>query len=736
MNKILTTDANRLKTKLSIRVYIQIFLNLLKTIIQSFKTNRIEVLAYFTLVVGAGIMRFWDLGSRALHHDESLHAYFSWQLSIGNGYVHNPMMHGPLQFELNAVLFYIFGVTDVTARSLYAVFGVLLVVCPLLLRDKLGRAGCFIAALLLAFSPALLYFSRFARNDILIAVWTFALIAFLWRYLDSGKNRYLFGTAFALALSFSSKESTYFTVAILSIYLGFILIRRNLHLIYRQNNLYGIPIIQVILILVNSLYTNLKRSISLRNSSRETVFLIVLWSISLPLWSGFISIFQIAGSNLVLASEIGPNIGSPSGGGLLIAGILIGICFLAGCIIGLRWNWKAWIICALIFYVPWILFHTTFLNNMNGVGSGLWQSLGYWVVQQGESRGNQPAYYYLLIVMLYEFLPLSVSLTSVIYYFKKKEPFAKFLIFWSIATLLIYTIASEKMPWLLVHIALPMIILSGKVLGDYFKNETVSKFINVKNCSLALLTLAFLFFAWRLAFWGVDGNPDNLWILFLLIIGLVLVMLGVGLFLRFDLHKTSIKVIGLSVILILFGLTVRSGVIATYKNGDIPVEMLVYTQTSPDVPSLAKHIATIEEKNESKPTVDVDSTSGFQWPWAWYLRDVALAGYPQYGQHSPSSMMEQEVLIIHSQNKLTVQEPLKEKYGEGIRFKHRWWFPEHTYRDLSLKKILQSIFDRHSWVRSMDYFIYRDLNHNLSSEDAYVYFDDSEMRKFSSLELE
>ena len=59
-----------------------------------------------------------------------------------------------------------------------------------------------------------------------------------------------------------------------------------------------------------------------------------------------------------------------------------------------------------------------------------------------------------------------------------------------------------------------------------------------------------------------------------------------------------------------------------------------------------------------------------------------------------------------------------------------------THEDLSLKKILQSIFDRSAWLRSMDYFLYRDLNHNLSSEDAYVYFDDSEMRKFSSLELE
>tara|TARA_Y100000590_G_scaffold247425_1_gene277999 strand:- start:17304 stop:19505 length:2202 start_codon:yes stop_codon:yes gene_type:complete len=723
------------KTKLFGGIYTRVLFNLIIKSMEFLKLNRIEVLAYLTLLVSAGIMRFWDLGSRALHHDESLHAYFSWQLFAGNGYVHNPMMHGPLQFELNAVLFYIFGVTDITARSLYALFGIVLILCPLLLRDKLGKLGCFITALLLTFSPALLYFSRFARNDILMAVWTFTLIAFLWRYLDSGKNRYLFGTAFALALSFSSKESTYFTITILSIYLLFVLIRRNLHLVYKQHNLYGISIIQVIVILINSAFIKLKDSISLQHSSRETVFLIVLWTLSLPLWSGFISVFQIAGSNLVLASEIGPNIGSPSGGGLIFAGALIAICFLIGCVIGLRWNWKTWIICALTFYIPWILFHTTFLHNMNGVGSGLWQSLGYWIVQQGESRGNQPAYYYLLITLLYEFLPLFVSLTSVIYYFKRKAIFAKFLIFWSIATFLMYTIASEKMPWLLVHITLPMIVLSGKVLGDYFKNETVLKLVSLKNCFLVLLMFALLFFAWRLAFFGIDGNADNFWMLLLLAFGLVLVVLGVGFLVINDQNKISIKVIGLSIIFILLCLSVRSGVIATYKNGDIPVEMLVYTQTSPDVPSLARQIAKIEAESGNKPTVDVDSTSGFQWPWAWYLRDIAMTGYPQYGQHLPSSMMEQEVLIIHSQNKLAVQEPLKEKYGEAIRFRHRWWFPEHTYRDLSLKKIILSISDRSAWTRSIDYFLYRDLNHNLSSEDAYVYFDDPEMRNFRSLEL-
>ena len=467
MYKTLITETNILKTKSHIGPYTKWFLNLIIETPRFLKVNRIEVTAYVALLIVAGIMRFWNLGSRALHHDESLHAYFSWQLFAGNGYIHNPMMHGPLQFELNAALFYIFGVTDFTARGLYALFGILLILCPLLIRDKLGRLGCFITALLLAFSPALLYFSRFARNDILMAVWTFALIAFLWRYLESGKNRYLYATAFALALSFSSKESTYFTVGILSIYLGFVLIFRNVHLIYKQNNLYGIPILNAILKVIVELYKKLIEIRSLQNISRETSFLIVMWTISLPLWSGFISIFQIAGSNLVLASESGPNIGSPTGGGLVIAGVLIGICFFLGCAIGLRWNWRAWLISALIFYIPWILFHTTFFDNLNGVGSGLWQSLGYWVVQQGESRGNQPAYYYLLITALYEFLPLLVSLTAVIYYFKKKEAFAKFLIFWSLATFLMYTIASEKMPWLLVHITMPLIVLSGKVLGDY-----------------------------------------------------------------------------------------------------------------------------------------------------------------------------------------------------------------------------------------------------------------------------
>ena len=60
-----------------------------------------EYLPFLGLMFVGLVLRFWDLGVKAYHHDESLHAFYSWRLFDGQGYVHDPMMHGPLLFELN-----------------------------------------------------------------------------------------------------------------------------------------------------------------------------------------------------------------------------------------------------------------------------------------------------------------------------------------------------------------------------------------------------------------------------------------------------------------------------------------------------------------------------------------------------------------------------------------------------------------------------------------------------------
>jgi len=132
--------------------------------------TNVEAYLYVGLFVVAIALRFTDLGARALHHDESLHAYFSYGLSTGKGYLHDPLMHGPFLFHITALIYLLFGASDATSRFAPALFGSALVLMPLLLRPWMGRVGAVAAAAFIAFSPSLLYYSRFIRNEAWVAV--------------------------------------------------------------------------------------------------------------------------------------------------------------------------------------------------------------------------------------------------------------------------------------------------------------------------------------------------------------------------------------------------------------------------------------------------------------------------------------------------------------------------------------------------------------------------------------
>ena len=69
---------------------------------------RWEIAAYASLFSVAILMRLFDLGSRAVHHDESLHGVFANNFANGEGYIHNPLMHGPFLFHSTAASFFLF----------------------------------------------------------------------------------------------------------------------------------------------------------------------------------------------------------------------------------------------------------------------------------------------------------------------------------------------------------------------------------------------------------------------------------------------------------------------------------------------------------------------------------------------------------------------------------------------------------------------------------------------------
>ncbi len=159
-----------------------------------------------------------------MHHDESLHGFFAYGFKKGlsqfltfgtanhDTYKHVPFMHGPFQFIGNGFVMWIFQDGEFQARILAATMGTAMVFMPFLFRKQLGTTGALAAATFIAFSPTLMYYSRFTREDIYTAFWTFGIVIFMWRYMATRQDRYLFLTAGFMAGSFCTKETTFMTV--------------------------------------------------------------------------------------------------------------------------------------------------------------------------------------------------------------------------------------------------------------------------------------------------------------------------------------------------------------------------------------------------------------------------------------------------------------------------------------------------------------------------------------------
>lgn len=196
-----------------------------------------ETIAWGILFVLAIASRFWDLGVRAMSHDESLHTYFSYNLAMGRGFAHTPMMHGPLLFHVTALNYLLFGDNEFSSRIYPAVLGVIIVLFPLLLRRWLGRKGAVAAGGLFLISPYILYYSRYIRHDIPAIFGALLLMLGLWCYVEKRQFRYLLLLVFGQAFMFVSKEVAFIYVAIIGLFLIMFFLSRALRAHWRSENL-------------------------------------------------------------------------------------------------------------------------------------------------------------------------------------------------------------------------------------------------------------------------------------------------------------------------------------------------------------------------------------------------------------------------------------------------------------------------------------------------------------------
>jgi uncharacterized protein (TIGR03663 family) len=641
-----------------------------------------EAVVYIALVLFAGLLRFWDLGSRMLHHDESLHAVYSYYLYIGKGYVHDPMMHGPFLFELNALVYFLLGVTDATARVAPALFGTILVGLPYFLRDRLGRTGAIVAAALLAISPTILYYSRFIRHDIYQIFFMMLLVIATFRYFAEKKTWYLYLAVVATSLGFSNKEDTYFLMAILLTFLLLVSRQDVFHVVLKG-----------------------KEAIS-----PATDLIVLLGTLILPMFSAVPYFF------LRHSSETSID---------LIFAFSFALLFSIGMFIGVRWNRQIWTRSAIAYWGIFIILYTTFFSNPNGFSSGVFGSLRYWIDQQGVARGDQPWFYYLVLLPLYEFLSVGIALGGVAYWLRHRTLFTDFLMYWCLGSLVLWGWASEKMPWMVIEMALPFCLLAAVTLGQLIDVTPWKTVLREGGLWLALTFLLTLLVAATII---GQGSPFSAaspiaaqrqvfqWIAMVaILVGLIYAVWHywdrIGL-------KTGWKVVGLTVVALFVPLSIRTAWQVTYYHGDIPVEMLVYTQTSPDVGLVMNQIRTIAYRSgEGVSKLNVVYDAGVSWPFEWYLRDYTARTYIGNGNPPPNA----PVVLVGVDNGRAdqVKALLGSKYVSQ-RYRLRWWFPE-DYRALSPQTIVSGLLSPTNREKLWRFLLYRDPPDPLGSTDFMMF---------------
>jgi uncharacterized protein (TIGR03663 family) len=618
-----------------------------------------------------------SLGARAVSHDESLHAYYSYELATTGRYQHDPMMHGPFLFHVTAAVFRVLGDSEATARLPQALAGIALVPALWLYRRHLGGRSAFLGAVLVSVSPSLLFYGRYARNDVFMA-----LFALLWlhgalRYLETRRVEFLALAAVAQSLSFCAKETAFLTGLTFGTFFAALALSRVV-----------------------------RGSERLRESAAAHLALLMATSV-LPFLTAFVH--RLAGWNPA-------DFDSPAArwraaalvpAALALSAVLAALFCRGGGPRGLRV--RTWLAVSAAFWAAPIALFTTFFTNVpRGLTSGLVGSLGYWLGQHGVARGGQPWFYYALLGALYEPMTLALALLASAFVVwrlaVRRRPCSVLtacLAWWTVSSLVAYSVAGEKMPWLLVHVALPSCLLAARALAH--AAESIGREEPRLRTTLLLaaptaLGAALLPLLWLGPF---DGRSlaASVAATRALTQALVACGLAAGAWTAIQgmrRRRDALWLLGLGGCAALELFTARAALRLTFVNYDRAEELLVYAHGTPDLTRMMREIEAVARRTGNGLALPVVFDDDTAWPTTWYLRR-----YPQQrylaGAEIKGPRLIAPVAIVGSKNLSDVQAVLERDY---VRRDYRLvWWPVEGYRQ-PLSQLLRSLGDpeRRRWL--------------------------------------
>lgn len=685
-------------------------------------TLELRTILIVLLLIFALWSRFHGLGDKPLHHDESLFAYYSYNLSQTAKYIYIPMLHGPFMLDVNALVYILLGDSDFTLRFATACLGMGILFLLFAYRNRMGTVGFLATLALVVISPTLMYYSRFFRHDIPLAFFCLLALWFYIKFFTEGKGwALLCGTVCTMMLICIKENSLIFlfTIATFAVLLFVVDLSKGLHAkrigwkalkqtyasSLRRDFLWILLVNLILWALIFIFYGGIFEQVFRRLFSTYAFFALSApaWHYAVVLIAFLISYFMLT----LLHTWIQERYGEDALLSRVYKAVLHNkIYLLVGIIIAL---------------LAYLLIFTSFLTNPKGLFQIYRDTFAYWWGQHKEHRIYGPYHYYLPILGIYELPALLLVLggglwallrskwgrrglvpgwaglsilTLILYhalnikfnaekwdkslfhvssplhiyiiislvvlcgvltwmYLWRKERFTALLVYWTTASFLIYSWAGEKVPWVSVHIVLPMLLLAGIYVQKFIQTRVYQKIPYLWH------VLAIIFVFW----------------------------------------------------------TLRSAIVLCLVNSANTAERLIYGHTTQEVKHVVEEIDRLAELLGTGKDTRIVVRGQIVWPMGWWY----MRHYKHWREHENMNQTTFPILVI-DWDEASRTPNVKENY-DCTRYKVRtWWQPKFldVGRMLAIWKAIipkhriegstaaQNMDDsRDEWKKLINYLLYR-----------------------------
>ena len=439
------------------------------------KKNFALYLGFILIVIIAFFLRLYHLDDRVFHHDEAAVGYFTYILFNDGIYSYDPSFHGPFMYYVTSEMFRRMGDSIYSSRLLPALFGAAMIFLLIPLRKYIGNVGLVLSAFFLALSPSFLYYSRFYREDILIAVFSLLTIVCAVKYAEKYLEEkysvlrvfYLFLAAISMASMAALKENAYIAIGLIVFFLFLLFIREKSYQgLSARMKMFDKKLVAIVI---------------------ESVFFIFVFLIAFSLYytgkplelHGMYSAFEKAVTHWYEMHRI-ERIGGPY-----------------------------------FFYLPILDLYELPVLVFGAIGMAYY---GYSGKAKEKMLTALLAYWIIVDLMYYistlypqsgRFLPTSYIPSSIVIFFplliygivcvlKSGNIFLAFLTYWALANFFVYSYIQEKVPWLVLNFLLPLVLIAALYLGELLPR------LNLKStagaATIIFLVLSSSYFAYSSIF--------------------------------------------------------------------------------------------------------------------------------------------------------------------------------------------------------------------------------------------